>query len=403
MKEIDRSYFDKFHTPNYSPQDKVLVSGKGSYAFDQDGNEYLDFSSGIAVNCLGHCNPELISTLKKQSEKLWHTSNIFINEPMLELAKKLTTSTFADKVFFANSGAEANEAALKIARRYASLKDTSKIEIIAFHKGFHGRTFFTVSVGGKSEYSEGFGPKPTGITHLPFNDISTFEKSISDKTCAVILEPVQGEGGVIPATKEFLTSIRTLCDKYNALMILDEVQTGIGRTGSLYSYMQLGVVPDVLTTAKGLGGGFPIGAMLTTEKIAACLTVGTHASTFGGNPLAASVANTVLSIIDNTEFLKSVKIKSELLVAGLNRINKDLGVFKDIRGKGLLIGAELKDNIKETPKDIITVCFSNRVLITAAGPKTLRLCPPLNISEEEIGEGLIRLEKSLSIIKNGNI
>lgn len=400
MQQIDRIHFDEFHTPNYFPQNKVIISGIGSYVTDQDGKEYVDFAAGIAVNCLGHCHPELIKTLKRQSEKLWHTSNIFINEPVLELARKLTESTFADKVFFANSGAEANEAALKLARRYAFNRDSQKNEIIAFHKGFHGRTFFTVSVGGKPEYSDGFGPKPSGIKHLPFNDISAFEQTINDQTCAVILEPIQGEGGVIPATSEFLATIRSLCNKHNALLIFDEVQTGIGRTGSLYAYMLSGVVPDILTTAKGLGGGFPIGAMLTTNAIASTLTIGTHASTFGGNPLAASVANTVLSIINNTTFLNSVREQSNKFFSGLHQINKRLNIFNDIRGLGLLIGAELSNDISETAQDIISHCFANQLLITAAGPRTLRFCPPLNIDDKAMEQGFERLEHTLSNIKN---
>ncbi|WP_312467566.1 acetylornithine/succinyldiaminopimelate transaminase [Stutzerimonas nitrititolerans] len=399
MKQISRVDFDEFHTPNYCPQNKVIVSGRGSYVIDQDENEYVDFAAGIAVNCLGHCHPELTKTIIKQSNKLWHTSNIFINEPVLELARQLTEATFAEKVFFANSGAEANEAALKTARRYACNQDSNKTEIIAFHKGFHGRTFFTVSVGGKPEYSDGFGPKPPGIKHLPFNDITAFETAISERTCAVILEPIQGEGGVVCATKEFLASIRSLCDRHNALLIFDEVQTGVGRTGSLYAYMQLGVVPDILTTAKGLGGGFPIGAMLTTDAIASALTVGTHASTFGGNPLAASVANTVLSIVNNTNFLTSVKEQSEKLFLGLNEINDRLDIFNDIRGMGLLVGAELVEGVSETAQDLIRYCFSNHILITAAGPRTLRFCPPLNIEDKALEEGLKRLEHTLSNIK----
>ncbi|MBN8241328.1 acetylornithine/succinyldiaminopimelate transaminase [Marinobacter hydrocarbonoclasticus] len=399
MAQVTRRDFDHFHTPNYSPQNKVIVSGKGSYVVDEDGKEYIDFAAGIAVNCLGSCHPELTKTLKEQTDKLWHASNIFINEPVLELAQKLTEATFAEKVFFANSGAEANEAALKIARRYAFNQDNNKNEIIAFHKGFHGRTFFTVSVGGKPEYSDGFGPKPAGIKHLPFNDISSFESTISDQTCAVILEPIQGEGGVFCATKDFLTSVRSLCDKHNALLIFDEIQTGVGRTGSLFAYMQLGVVPDILTTAKGLGGGFPIGAMLTTDKIGKTFTVGTHASTFGGNPLAASVANTVLTIINDTVFLESVIQKSRRFFSAINQINDRLNIFSDVRGMGLLVGAELIEDVTETAQDLIRHCFANQLLVTAAGPRTLRLCPPLNIEDEAIQEGLKRLEHTLICIK----
>jgi acetylornithine/N-succinyldiaminopimelate aminotransferase len=262
---VNRALFDSVMVPNYSPSQVIPVKGMGSRVWDQNDKEYIDFAGGIAVNCLGHCHPNLVAALKEQGEKLWHLSNVMTNEPALRLAEKLVNATFAEKVYFANSGAEANEAALKLARRWAlDTHGEQKSQIIAFNKGFHGRTFFTVTVGGQAAYSDGFGPKPGDIDHAEYNDLASLEALISDNTCAVMLEPLQGEGGIVSPTKEFMQGVRDLCDKHNALMIFDEVQTGVGRTGELYAYMGLGVTPDIITTAKALGGGFPIGAMLTT-------------------------------------------------------------------------------------------------------------------------------------------
>ena len=266
---ITRSLFDHVMVPNYAPLDMIPVRAEGSRVWDQCDNEYIDLAGGIAVNAMGHAHPELVEALTDQAKKLWHISNIYTNEPALLLAQKLVDNTFAEKVFFANSGAEANEAALKLARRVAfNQYGAEKTEIIAFHQGFHGRTFFTVTAGGQAAYSDGFGPKPGAITHVEYNNLSDIEQAISDKTCAVILEPVQGEGGVLPIDITFARTVRALCDKYNALMIFDEVQTGMGRTGELFAYMGLGVEPDILTTAKSLGAGFPISAMLTKSCFA---------------------------------------------------------------------------------------------------------------------------------------
>ncbi|MGL5708537.1 MAG: bifunctional acetylornithine/succinyldiaminopimelate transaminase, partial [Aeromonas sp.] len=284
---VTREVFDEVMVPNYAPAKIVPVRGEGSRVWDQEGREYIDFAGGIAVNGLGHCHPKLVEALKTQGEKLWHLSNVMTNEPALRLASKLVAATFAEKVYFCNSGAEANEAALKLARRYAIEKfGAHKTQIIAFHQGFHGRTFFTVSVGGQAAYSDGFGPKPADITHVAYNDLAALAEVISDNTCAVVMEPLQGEGGIIRPTDEFAKGVRALCDQHNALLIYDEVQSGVGRTGDLFAYMGLGVTPDILTSAKALGGGFPIGAMLTTTEIASHLKVGTHGSTYGGNPLA---------------------------------------------------------------------------------------------------------------------
>ncbi|WP_298938228.1 acetylornithine/succinyldiaminopimelate transaminase [uncultured Ruegeria sp.] len=394
--DVKRSDFDRYMVPNYKPQSEVMTKGQGAKVTDQNGRDYIDLAGGIAVNALGHCHPALVNALKVQAENIWHLSNLFTNAPALQLARRLTELTFAERVFFANSGAEANEAALKMARRYAQVSGhREKIEIISFNKGFHGRTFFTVSVGGKPEYSDGFGPKPSGITHLPFNDVDAVEEAIGPQTCAVILEPVQGEGGVVLASNEFVCALRRLCNKYDALLIFDEVQTGVGRTGPLYDYMDHGISPDILTSAKGLGGGFPIGATLTTAKIAAVLQPGTHASTYGGNPLGAAVSNAVLDVLTAPGFEKTVSERSRFFFSRLAEMNDRLSVFKDIRGKGLLIGAELSGEIAVSAQEMISRAFEVGVLITAAGPRTLRFCPPLTISDDEIGKGLDRIEAAL--------
>ena len=306
--QVTRDLFNDVMVPNYNPSAVIPVRGEGSRVWDQNNNEFIDFAGGIAVNCLGHCHPALVSALKEQGEKIWHLSNVMTNEPALRLAQKMVEATFADKVYFANSGAEANEAALKLARRFAlDEHGEEKSQIIAFSKGFHGRTFFTVTVGGQAAYSDGFGPKPGDIMHCDYNDITAFEALISYKTCAVMMEPLQGEGGIISPTDEFAKKVRELCTKHNALLIFDEVQTGVGRTGDLYAYEGLGVVPDILTTAKALGGGFPIGAMITRTHIAEHLKVGTHGSTYGGNPLACAVAEAAFDTVNTPDVLNSVK------------------------------------------------------------------------------------------------
>ena len=319
---IERSQFDDVMVPNYAPVPVIPVRGSGSRLWDQDNNEYVDFAGGIAVTSVGHSHPKLVATLKEQGEKLWHISNVMTNEPAIRLAKKLTDATFAEKVFFANSGAEANEAAFKLARRYSvDHYGEQKHEIIAFHNGFHGRTLFTVSVGGQAKYSQDFGPAIEGITHLPYNDIAALEAAVSDKTCAIIMEPLQGEGGIIEGNPAFIKRARELCDQHNALLVMDEVQTGAGRLGTLYGYQQTDIVPDILTTAKGIGNGFPVAAMLTTTSIAKSLAVGTHGSTYGGNPLACAIAEAIVDIVNSKEVLDQVQEKSKRFKEGLAAIN----------------------------------------------------------------------------------
>ncbi len=394
-----RELHDRVMMPNYSPLDMVPARGQGSWLWDDAGTQYLDFAGGIAVSALGHANPELIEVLTRQAGKLWHVSNILTNQPALELARKLTEATFADRVFFANSGSEANEAALKLARRVAQDRYAEdKYEILAFENAFHGRTFFTVSVGGQPKYRQGFGPNPGGISHLPYNDsqavLEWFEQ-YGDRACAVILEPCQGEGGVTPATGEFVATLRACCNRHGALLIFDEVQTGMGRSGALYLHEKLGVVPDILTTAKALGCGFPISAALTTDRLAEHLALGTHGSTFGGNPMACAVGGKAIDIINTPELLNNVEQRSRQLVSGLEDMNQHHRIFREVRGIGLLLGCELAEQHAEKARDLMTLCNESGLLTLVAGPHVLRLAPPLNISESEIAEGLKRMEEAV--------
>ncbi|MEW6984546.1 aspartate aminotransferase family protein [Colwelliaceae bacterium 6471] len=394
---VNRELFDDVMAPNYAPSAVIPVRGQGSRVWDQQDREYIDFAGGIAVNCLGHCHPALVGALKEQSEKIWHLSNVMTNEPALRLAKKLVDNTFAEKVYFANSGAESNEAALKLARRWAlDVHGADKSQIIAFKQGFHGRTFFTVTVGGQAAYSDGFGPKPGDIDHAEYNNLDSLKALISDKTCAVVMEPLQGEGGIVSPTEEFVKGVRELCDQHNALLIFDEVQTGVGRLGALYAYMDLGVTPDILTTAKALGGGFPIGAMITTTDIAKHLKVGTHGSTYGGNPLACAVAEAAFDTVNDPAVLNGVKAKAKLYVDGLNAINEKYHVFSEIRGKGLLIGAVLTEEYQGKAKDFLNAAMTEGLMTLVAGANIIRFAPSLVIPDEDIAEGLARFEKAVA-------
>ncbi|GEK72954.1 MULTISPECIES: aspartate aminotransferase family protein [Halomonas] len=392
-----RSDFDQYMVPNYSPQKTIPVRGEGSRLWDQEGREYIDFAGGIAVNALGHCHPVLVNALKAQADKLWHLSNVYTNEPALELARTLVERTFADKVFLCSSGGEANEAALKLARRWAyNTHGEHKDKIISFRQSFHGRTFFTVSVGGQPKYAQGFGPVPGGIIHAEFNDLEAVRELMGDDTCAVMVEPMQGEGGILPAAPEFLQGLRALCDEHDALLIFDEVQTGVGRSGTLFAYMQYGVTPDILSSAKSLGGGFPVGAMLTTDRIAPAMAIGTHGSTYGGNALASAVALAAVEHIDTPEVLEGVKRRHDLFREHLETINRKHGVFKDIRGMGLLIGAEMTDAYEGRAKDILPLAIDEGLMALVAGPNVLRMAPSLVIPEADIAEGMARLERAIA-------
>ncbi|CAI0764094.1 Succinylornithine transaminase [Serratia quinivorans] len=396
---VTRQSFDDWMVPVYAPADFILVRGEGSQVWDQQGKSYIDFAGGIAVNALGHAHPVVTAALVEQAGKLWHLGNGYTNEPVLRLAKQLIDATFADKVFFCNSGAEANEAALKLARKRAlDQGNSSKNQIVAFNNAFHGRTLFTVSAGGQPKYSKDFAPLPGGITHTPFNDLAAAAEVIGDHTCAVIVEPIQGEGGVLPADPAFLQGLRELCDRHDAVLIFDEVQTGMGRTGELYAYTQYGVVPDVLTTAKALGCGFPIGAMLTTDELAKTLGVGTHGTTYGGNPLATAVAGAVFSIINTPEVLDGVKQRHQWFLDGLNKINQQYPIFSEIRGGGLLIGCQLTQDYAGKAKQITQLANEEGVIALIAGPDVVRFTPSLIIPEQDVKEGLARFARAVARI-----
>ena len=375
----------------------VIKKAHGSYVFDNEGNKYVDLTSGIAVNCLGHTPDGVQKVIKKTCKNLIHVSNIFCNEYTLSLAKKLTSLTGYDKVFFVNSGAEANETALKLARRVAfDDYGAEKNEIISFVNSFHGRTFFSVTVGGQESYSDGFGPKPAAITHIPYNDIATFEKTISDKTCAVILEPIQGEGGIIKADDAFLVKVRELCDKFHAALIFDEVQTGVARSGTLYAYEQTPVKPDILTSAKGLASGLPIGAVLTYDNFAKHFVPGTHGSTFGGNALACSVGCYVLDKVSDKKFLENVKATSEYIKASIKKLDEKHHVFDDVRGEGLLMGLVLNKKYSGKSGALQKECFKYKLLTLTAHGDVLRLAPALNIKKSVVDEAMKLLDKSLT-------
>ncbi len=393
---ITREDFDAYMVPCFAPAPFIPVKAAGSRVWDQQGKEYIDVAGGIAVNALGHANPALANALKAQLDKLWHIGNGYTNEPVLQLAKTLVESTFADNIFFCNSGAEANEAALKLARKYAHDKfGADKSEIIAFKNSFHGRTLFTVTVGGQPKYSSDYAPLPQDITHLPYNDIDAVKAAFSSRTCAVIVEPIIGEGGVMPADPQFLQVLRELCDKHEATLIFDEVQTGAGRTGQLYAYQHYNVVPDILTSAKGLGGGFPIGAMLAKEAWAQVFQPGTHGTTFGGNPLAATVANSVLAQIDSA-LLAGVGERHTLIVDKLNALNAKYDVFSAVRGMGLLIGAELASHLRGKAKALTNLAAEEGLIALIAGPDVLRFAPALNIPLADIDEAFVRLERAVA-------
>lgn len=395
--QVTRSTFDEVMVPNYAPAKMIPVKGEGSRVWDQDGVEYVDFAGGIAVSSLGHCHPALVAALKNQANQLWHLSNVLTNEPALRLASKLVQQTFADKVFFANSGAEANEAAFKLARRWAlDVHGEEKQDIISFSKSFHGRTFFTVTVGGQASYSDGFGPKPGAVLHAEFNNLESVKALMSERTCAVVLEPIQGEGGIIPATQEFLQGVRELCDQHNALLVMDEVQTGVGRTGKLFAYMNHQVKPDILTSAKSLGGGFPIGAMLTTDAIAKHLKVGTHGSTYGGNPLACAVAEAVIDTVNTPEVLAGVLNNEQRFRQRLEAINERYQVFSEIRGKGMLLGAVLNERYQGRARDFLLASADHRLMVLVAGANVVRFAPSLVITEQDIHDGMDRFEQAVA-------
>ena len=378
--------------PTYAPSPISIVRGRGSRVYDLEGREYLDFVAGIAVNTLGHAHPDLVAAIQKQAQHLLHASNLYYTEPQVKLAKALVDHSFAKKVFFCNSGAEANEAAIKLVRRYAHQKHgPDRYEIITMLNSFHGRTMATLTATGQEKVQKGFEPLVPGFRYVPLNDLPELEKALSSKTAAVMLEPVQGEGGVHVADRTYLKGLRELCRRHDVLLVFDEVQTGMGRTGTLFAYEQLGVHPDIMTLAKGLGGGVPIGACLATDEVAAAFSPGAHASTFGGNPLACAAALAVLRVLLEGRVLEQSRRMGDYLAKGLLDLKDRLHIVKDVRGLGLLQGMEL--TIEGKP--VVDDCLARGLLINCTMERVLRFVPPLIITQHEIDRLLDTLSQVL--------
>ncbi|RAO76758.1 acetylornithine transaminase [Dyella jiangningensis] len=389
----------RYWLPVYRPRDVVLDHGKGSRVWDTEGREYIDLGAGIAVNALGHQDPDLLEALTTQAGKLWHSSNVFYTEPPLRLAEELVqASGFAERVFLCNSGTEANEAAIKLVRKWATAqgREAAKRVIVTFRGSFHGRTLAAVTATAQPKYQEGYEPLPGGFRYLDFNDAAQLEAAFAQgDVAAVMLEPVQGEGGVLPAAPGFLKRVRELCDQHDALLVLDEIQCGMGRTGTLFAHVQDDVQPDIVTLAKALGCGFPIGAMLAGPKVAQTMQFGAHGTTFGGNPLAASVARVALRKLSSPELLSNVTRQSQALREGLLHINASLDLFDEVRGRGLMLGAVLKDAHKGKAGSMLDFAAAHGLLVLQAGPDVLRFVPPLNLGDDDLAEGLSRLEAAL--------
>ena len=402
MQEHDAQLIDlgkRYWLPVYKPRDVVLDHGKGSRVWDTRGREYLDFGAGIAVNALGHQDPDLLAALTVQSQKLWHSSNVFYTEPPLRLAEELVQAApFAERVFLCNSGAEANEAAIKLVRRWAAAqgRPPEKRVIVTFRGSFHGRTLATVTATAQPKYQEGYEPLPQGFRYIDFNDETALEAALAPgDVAAVLLEPVQGEGGVLPAATGFVAKVRALCDQHDALLVLDEIQCGMGRTGTLFAHVQDEVTPDIVTLAKALGCGFPIGAMLAGPKVAEVMQFGAHGTTFGGNPMAAAVARVALAKLGSPTVLTNVERQAHDLRSGLERLNQEFELFSEVRGRGLMIGAVLADGYKGRAGEILDHAAAHGLLLLQAGPDVLRFVPPLTISDVELADGLDRLQAAL--------
>jgi predicted acetylornithine/succinylornithine family transaminase len=368
----------------------VLVKGSGVKVLDVNGKEYLDFVAGIAVCNLGHSHPQVIAAVKEQLENLTHVSNLYYTEPQTQLAKLLVDNSFADKVFFCNSGAEANEAAIKLARKYAHENmGPDKFELITMKDSFHGRTMATITATGQEKFQFGFTPLLEGFTYVPFNDLQALEARISNKTCGIMVEPIQGEGGVNIPNAQYLARMREICDRHGILLIVDEVQTGMGRTGKLFAYEHSGIKPDIMTLAKALGNGFPIGAMLATNKIAKAFIPGNHASTFGGSPLAMAAANATVKTMLQEGILEHCRKMGDYFLLQLKKLQQKHKIIKEVRGKGLMLAAQL--NIESD--DIVNECLQRGLLIISAGGKTLRFVPPLIITTQDVDQAIKVLDE----------
>jgi len=383
---------DKYVATTYARFPVALVRGKGARVWDADGKEYLDFVGGIAVMSLGHSHPAVVRAIQQQAKRLLHVSNLYYTAPQSELARELCRHSFADRVFFCNSGAEANEAAIKLARRHGAAWLGGRYEILSTHNSFHGRTLATLTATGQEKVRAGYDPLPQGFRQVPYNDLAAMEAAIDEKTVAVLVEPIQGEGGVVVADENYLRGLRELCDRHGLLLIFDEVQVGMGRTGKLFAYEHYGVEPDIMTLAKALGGGLPLGAMLAKEKVARSFVPGSHASTFGGNPLVCSAGLAVLRTLLQGGALKNCARMGRLLLKGLKGLKGRFSWIREVRGKGLILGMELeRDGSK-----IVVDCLQAGLLINCTAQNVLRLLPPLTSGRKEIDRGLAILEKVLS-------
>nr|WP_242110161.1 acetylornithine transaminase [Luteimonas aquatica] len=389
----------QFYLPVYRPREIILARGQGAWVWDGDGREYVDFSAGIAVCGLGHGDPDLLAALTEQAGKLWHTSNVFYSEPPLRLAEELVAaSRFASRVFLCNSGAEANEAAIKLVRKRAAAQGRApeRRVIVSFRGSFHGRTLAAVTATAQPKYQEGYEPLPGGFRYVDFNDATQLEAAMAGgDVAAVLVEPVQGEGGVMPAAPGFLRTVRALCDRHDALLVLDEIQCGMGRTGTLFAHWQDEVAPDIVTLAKALGGGFPIGALLAGDKVAEAMQYGAHGTTFGGNPLAAAVARVALRKLASPEIAANVARQSQALREGLAAIDGELSVFSGVRGRGLMLGAVLRPEYAGRAGQALDHAAASGLLLLQAGPDVLRFVPALNIGDADIADGLARLREAL--------
>jgi len=383
--------------PTFARAELSFEKGEGPWLYGRDGQRYLDFGAGIAVNALGHAHPHLVKALTDQAAKIWHSSNLFQIPEGERLAQRLVDNTFADFVFFANSGAEANEAAIKMARRYHYVNgNPERFHIVTFEGAFHGRTLGTIAAGGQAKYLEGFGPKVQGFDQVPAEDLEALKAVIGPHTAALMIEPIQGEGGVRNVSNAFLRQLRALCDEHGLLLIFDEIQTGVGRTGKLFAYELTGVTPDIMTVAKGIGGGFPLGACLATAEAGKGLTLGTHGTTFGGNPLAMAVGNAVLDVILEPGFLESVERKGLLLKQRLAELkDRHPDVIAEVRGQGLMMG--LRTVVPNT--DFVTAAREQKLIVIGAGDNVVRLLPPLIITEADLAEAINRLDAACAAIE----
>lgn len=386
---------EDYYMPVFARYNIVLSHGEGPYVYDNDGKQYLDFLAGIAVNVLGHAHPALVAAISKQAGKLIHCSNLYYTEVQAKLVKSLAAASGLDKVFIANSGAEANEGAIKLARKYAKKISAGKIDIITAQHCFHGRTLATLTATAQPKYQEGYEPLPGGFSYVPYNDIEALKAAVTENTCAILLEPIQGEGGINMPDANYLRQVRDLCDQKGVLLILDEIQTGMGRTGTMFAYQQYGIVPDIVTLAKGLGGGVPIGAFIASNKVASAFKSGDHGSTFGGNPLASAAGNTVLAIIEEEGLLDNAKKVGNYLEKGLLVLQaKYPKLITQVRGKGLMLGVQLT----VPGRDIVNSCLEKGVIINCTAGDVLRLVPPLNIENVHVDEVLAVLDAVLASI-----